>query len=224
MLTRMLIVGVAMAGLGIVACDMQNMMGNDNMNTNTNNNGNNGNANNNANANNNDNEAPKDGDNEVVLDAITFNIFRQFPATDPAIVAAGNGTVTFSGGRAASEGLPGLYADDSYSWVLVAPNVTEITFDGLDVVRMEGYWVHPDTQPFGATMVVAFSDGSEAVRSTAEVSALGDLGQPQGFMMPVEAPAGATIDMVTLFHDAGAEDDSLAALDVLTLTVLDNAG
>jgi hypothetical protein len=205
---------------------MPGIVGNDNVNSNQNDNGNaNDNTNNNANDNNNmnGNGVPKDGANEVILNSITFNTFQAFPVTDPAVVAAGTGTVTFSGGAAVSEGLLGLYADDSFSWVLPAPTISNIMYDGIDVVRLEAYWVHPDDQEFAATMTVAFSDGSETIRVSSAISARGEMAQPVGFIQPVEAPQGATIDSMRLEHDVRSPKNALAALDVLTLTVLDNA-
>ncbi len=154
------------------------------------------------------------------LTAITFSPASGFPqGADPAEFPIGGGSITASGGTAETRGEFGLYADDLFAWDFLAGSQGMITFNGLDVVAIDGYWVHPNRQTAGATMTVMFSGGGSATVASAPVDAGGLLGQPIGFFNTVTAPQGESITGLVFAFDEGAADGDVAALDVLELTV-----
>lgn len=151
---------------------------------------------------------------------ITFSPSSGFPqGQDPATFDIGGGSVTAAGGTAGTLGLVGFYADGRYAWDLTAPATAGITFNNLEVVAVDGYWVHPDAQAAGATMTVNFSGGGSVPVPSAPVNTGGPLGQLQGFFDTVNAPDGETITDLTFEFDAAAPIGSIAALGVLELTL-----
>lgn len=161
---------------------------------------------------------PPDGSTR--LTAITFSPASGFPqGVDPAEFSIGAGSITASGGTAETRGEFGLYADDLYAWDFLAGSEGMITFNNLDVVAINGYWVHPDRQTAGATMTVMFSGGGSATVASAPVNATGMLSQPVGFFNTVTAPEGESITSLVFAFDEGADDGDVAALDVLELAV-----
>ena len=133
----------------------------------------------------------------------------------------GGGTITTVGGSAGTLGRFGLYADDPFAWDFFAGASGTITFEDLEVVAIDGYWVHPDSQDAGASMIVNFSDGTSSSVQSAPVIASGPLGQAVGFFETVSAPEGETISGLAFEFDDGAGDSDVAVLDVLELTVLE---
>jgi len=154
------------------------------------------------------------------LGPITFSPFSQFPQADDSVeLDVGEGTVSFAGGEAGTVGQPGLYADDSVSWIIRAGDAAMIQFEGLEVLAVDGYFVHPNVQINGATLIANFSGGSSEMIASASVNASGPLGQANGFFPTVSAPDGETIvSLVFQFGTGGAEGD-IVVLDVLELTV-----
>ncbi len=154
------------------------------------------------------------------LTAITFSPASGFPlGVDPAEFSIGAGSITASGGTAETRGEFGLYADDLFAWDFLAGSEGMIIFNVLDVVAINGYWVHPDRQTAGATMTVMFSGGGSATVASAPVNATGMLAQPVGFFNTVTASEGESITSLVFAFDEGADDGDVAALDVLELTV-----
>ncbi len=106
---------------------------------------------------------PPPPDGTTRLTAISFSPASGFPqGVDPAEFSIGAGSITASGGTAETRGEFGLYADDLFGWDFLAGSEGMITFNDLDVVAIDGYWVHPDRQTAGATMTVMFSGGGSA--------------------------------------------------------------
>lgn len=156
----------------------------------------------------------------TMLTAITFSPGSGFPqGEDPAEFEITGGSITTSGGTAGTLFRPGLYADDSFAWDFFAGASGAITFNDLQVVAVDGYWVHPSGQEAIATITVNFSDGSVSTVESAPVNASGPLGQVVGFFDTVTAPDDETIVSLSFAFDEGASDGDLAALDVLELTV-----
>ena len=154
------------------------------------------------------------------LTAITFSPASGFPqGVDPAEFSIGAGSITASGGTAETRGEFGLYADDLFAWDFLAGSEGMITFNDLDVVAIDGYWVHPDRQTAGATMTVMFSGGGSATVASAPVNATGAIAQPIGFFNTVTAPEGESITRLVFAFDGGADEGDVAALDVLELAV-----
>lgn len=153
---------------------------------------------------------------------VTFSPASGFPqGQDPATFEIGDGSITASGGVGATLGRTGLYADDLFAWDFFAGEGAggSMTFEGLEVLAVDGYWVHPQDQTAGATMTVNFSGGGSQSVDSAAVNPFGALGQAQGFFDTVTAPDGETItDLAFAFAD-GAEANDVAALDVLELTI-----
>ncbi len=153
---------------------------------------------------------------------VTFSPASGFPeGEDPATFEIGDGSITASGGAAGTLGRTGLYADDLFAWDFFAGQGAggSMTFDGLEVQAVDGYWVHPQDQTAIATMTVNFSGGGSATVDSAAVDPFGALGQAQGFFDTVTAPDGQTItDLAFAFGD-GADSTDLAVLDALELTV-----
>lgn len=170
---------------------------------------------------------PNTGDNPPAagttrVTAITFSPESGFPrGADPAQFSVGGGSITAAGGTAGTSGQLGLYADDQFAWDYLAGVAGEITFTGLEVVGIDGYWVHPDSQSGGAVMTVNFSDGGSLAVESAAVNAFGFLGQAAGFFDSVTAPEGETITSLAFAFGEGASSGDVAALDVLELTVLE---
>lgn len=156
------------------------------------------------------------------LAPITFSPTSGFPqGEDPAVFELGGGTITTVGGSAGTLGRFGLYADDPFAWDFFAGASGTITFEDLEVVAIDGYWVHPDSQDAGASMTVNFSDGSSSSVPSVPVNASGPLGQTVGFFDSVSAPEGETISGLDFEFDDGAGDSDVAVLDLLELTVLE---
>ncbi len=156
----------------------------------------------------------------TMLTAITFSPGSGFPQReDPAEFEIAGGSITASGGTAGTLFRPGLYADDSFAWDFFAGASGAIAFNQLEVVAVDGYWVHPSGQSAFAIMTVDFSDGSVATVESAPVSAAGPLGQVAGFFDTVTAPDDETIVSLTFLFDESASNGDVAALDVLELTV-----
>ncbi len=156
------------------------------------------------------------------LEAITFSPASDFPqGEDPTTIEIGNGSVTFAGGRAGTLRLTGLYADDLYSRYYFAGDTGEITFDGLEVVIVDGYFVHSNQQDVGATMTVSFSGGGSETVESVEVNPVGPSGDFSGYFDTVSAPEGETITGLRLEFNDAAGDNDVASLDLLELTVRD---
>ncbi len=154
------------------------------------------------------------------LTAITFSPASGFPQeADPAEFSIGGGSITASGGTAETRGEFGLYADDLFAWDFLAGPEGMITFNDLNVIAIDGYWVHPDRQTAGAAMTVMFSGGGSTTVASAAVNATGAISQPIGFFNTVTAPEGESITSLVFAFDEGAADGDVAALDVLELTV-----
>ena len=154
------------------------------------------------------------------LTPITFSPASGFPqGADPAEFSIGDGSVNTSGGEAGTLGQPGLYADDRYAWDFFAGSTGSVTFTGLEVVSVDGYWVHPNSQSAAATMTVEFSGGGSVDVESAPVSAFGFFGQAPGFFESVNAPEGETISGLMFSFGDGADDGDVATLDVLELTI-----
>ncbi len=154
------------------------------------------------------------------LTAITFSPASGFPqGQDPAEFDVGGGSITAKGGEAGTLGLTGLYADDSFAWDFLAGAQGSITFNDLEVIAVDGYWVHPNSQSAGATMTVNFTGGSTLTVASVPVNGFGTTGQAAGFFATVTAPQGESIASLTFDFDTGAGDGNVATLDVLELTV-----
>ncbi len=154
------------------------------------------------------------------LTAITFSPASGFSqGADPAEFSSGGGSITASGGTAETRGEFGLYVDDLFAWDFPAGPEGMIAFNDLDVIAIDGYWVHPDRQTAGATMTVMFSGGGSATVASAPVNATGMISQPVGFFNTVTAPEGESITSLAFAFDEGADDGDVAALDVLELAV-----
>ena len=154
------------------------------------------------------------------LTPITFSPASGFPqGADPAEFEVGGGSITATGGTAGTLGQFGLYADDLFAWDFFAGASGAITFNDLQVVAVDGYWVHPSGQSAVAIMTVDFSDGSMSTVESAPVSVAGPLGQAAGFFETVTAPEDETIVSLTFLFDGSASNGNVAALDVLELTV-----
>ena len=122
------------------------------------------------------------------LTAITFSPASGFPQReDPAEFDVGDGSITAAGGTAGTLGRTGLYADDSFAWDFLAGVQGSITFNDLEVVAVDGYWVHPDGQDPGATMTVNFSGGSVLTVASVPIDGFGMPGQAAGFFNTVTA-------------------------------------
>ena len=155
---------------------------------------------------------------------VTFSPPSGFPqGEDPATFEIGDGSITASGGTAGTLGATGLYADDLFAWDFFAGDGSggSMTFDGLAVLAIEGYWVHRQDQTTIGTMTVNFSGGGSQTVDSAAVDPFGALGQAQGFFDTVTAPDGETITDLAFGFADGAEADDLAVLVVLELTVSD---
>ena len=156
----------------------------------------------------------------TTLDAITFSPSSGFAQDqDPVEFTVGDGSITTTGGTAGTQGQLGLYADDLFAWDFDAGNSGSITFNDLEVIAVDGYWVHPNGQSAGATMTAVFSGGGFSAVASAPVVAFGRPGQSAGFFDTINAPDGETITELTFEFDAGSSDGDVAALDVLELTV-----
>ncbi len=154
------------------------------------------------------------------LNAITFSPASGFPQeADPAEFSIGGGSITASGGTAETRGEFGLYVDDLFAWDFPAGPEGMITFNDLDVIAIDGYWVHPDRQTAGGAMTVVFTGGGSATVASAAVNATGAIAQPIGFFNTVTAPEGESITSLVFAFDEDAADGDVAALDVLELTV-----
>ncbi len=92
-------------------------------------------------------------------------------------------------------------------------------YNDLNVIAIDGYWVHPDRQTAGAAMTGVFSGGGSATVASAPVNATGAIAQPIGFFNTVTAPEGESITSLVFAFDEDAADGDVAALDVLELTV-----
>lgn len=160
------------------------------------------------------------GSGETKLNPVTFSPSSGFPqGPGPAQFAIGGGTIATNGGTAGTLGAPGLYADDSYSWMIVGGNNAELTFGDLQVLAVDGYWVHRDDRTIGATMTASFSGGGNVAVHSAAVNPAGSRGQSAGYFDTIRAPDGETIVSLTFTFDEGAGIGDVAALDMLTLTV-----